>query len=176
MSTNTLNVVSIQQQAEKNALSKAQKQFNTFIKKIDAQKKLLIEWKDTLPLYQKKVAEEYDVLSDEYDAQRIILAQLLDRAYEDSLFKKRDKHKIRHIIGDITGALIHNQHEAIKDLYNKYHDAESEELDEVAGDFMKAMAKEMFDLDIPDAADMSTPEKMQAILEEKMREKMANEG
>jgi hypothetical protein len=180
MPTSHRKVVSIKQKPEQKTLSKAQKQFNALIKKIDAQKKLLTEWKETLPVYQKKVAEEYEVLTDTYDVHRIELARLLDRAHDDSLFKKRDKDKIRHIISDITEALVHDHSEAVKDLYNKYnhadYDTEAEEFDALAGDFMKAMAQDLFDLDIPDDVDMRSPEKMQAVLQEKMREKMANEA
>jgi hypothetical protein len=44
----------------KKILSAAQKQFNNLTKKIDRQKKLLIEWKETITLYRQKVEQEYD--------------------------------------------------------------------------------------------------------------------
>ncbi|WP_340124461.1 hypothetical protein [Methylobacter svalbardensis] len=49
---NASKIVRITPKAEgKKTLSAAQKQFNSLTKKIDRQKKLLIEWKETVPLY-----------------------------------------------------------------------------------------------------------------------------
>jgi hypothetical protein len=44
--------------AEKKPLSTAQKQFNSLTKKIDLQKKLLVEWKETIPLYHQHVEQQ----------------------------------------------------------------------------------------------------------------------
>lgn len=180
MSPSNRKIVSIKQEPEQKNLSKAQKQFNAWIKKIDAQKKLLLEWKETIPVYQKKRQEQYEALWDTYNTHRVELAHLLDRAYDDRLFKKRDKHKIAHIILEITENLIAERGEDIKELYNKYSesdfDTDKQDAQSFETELLKSMAKSMFDVDLPDDFDMSSPEKFQEAMREKMQEQMAGQA
>ena len=63
MNPSKRKIVRITPKADGNkTLSANQKQFNSLIKKIDRQKKLLIEWKETIPLYRQKVEHDYDPL------------------------------------------------------------------------------------------------------------------
>jgi hypothetical protein len=175
MSPSNRKIVRIVQAPEKKVLSKAQKQFNNLIKNIDAQKKLLLAWQETIPHYHQKLNNEYDALWDAYNAQRVELLHLLDRAYDNTLFKKTDKAKIKRIVADLTFELI-SEHgkEELKELHNKYSDsdfdADKQEADAVAGDFMKSMLQDVFGMDIGDDVDISSPEKMQAVMQEKLQE------
>lgn len=175
MASSNSKIVRISQDAEKKPLSSAQKQFNSLIKKIDAQKKLWQEWQETIPLYNQKIGSEYDKLWNTYNDYRAELAQLFDRAYDDKLFKKTDKAKLKHLITEITGELIaeHGKQE-LKDLHNKYSDDDfdsmQQEGDEVAGEFMKSMLQGMFGVKLDDDVDLSSPEKMRAAMEEKLQE------
>jgi len=53
MSPSNRKIVVISPASEKNALSKAQRLFNSLIKKIDAEKKLLREWQEFSPEFQR---------------------------------------------------------------------------------------------------------------------------
>jgi chemotaxis protein histidine kinase CheA len=175
MPSSPRKLIRIAQTSAAKELSRTQKQFNSLIKKIEAQKQALIEWQESLPQYNRKIADEYQPLWDAYNQQRIDLVYLLDRAYEDKLFTKSDKAKIKHILTDLAEQLIleHGKDE-LKELYNKHSgddiDAAQEEADAMAAELMKTMMGGMFGIEIGDDVDVSSPEKMQAFLHEKMQE------
>lgn len=171
MTSKNQNIVSISDVSEKPALSRAQKQFNNLIKKINAKKELLLEWRQTIPEYNRKVVQDYEVLLATYNAHRMEMVQVLDRAYHDKLFKKTDKLKIEHLISDLTADLIGEvDNDELKDLHNKYSgcdfDTDKQEADAMAVEFMKSMIQDMFGVDIGDEVDLSSPEKIKAMLHE----------
>jgi chemotaxis protein histidine kinase CheA len=178
MASSGHKIISIAQTSTTKELSKTQKQFNNLIKKIEAQKQALLEWQQTLPLYNQKISSEYQALWDTYNQHRVDLVYLLDRAHDDKLFTKSDKAKIRHILIDLAEQLIveHGKDE-LKDIYNKHSgddiDAAQEEADAMAAELMKTMMGGMFGIEIGDDVDVGSPEKMQAFLHEKMQEAAA---
>jgi hypothetical protein len=177
MTKNDSNVIHIASKPQAKTASAAQKQFNTLIKKIDGQKKLLLEWKATIPAYQQKVDQEYEPLFDSFNEHRLQWIQLLDSYYDQPAFKKTDKVKIKHLIASVCDDLIVDMedNENVKALFNKYNDEDydtaNSEKDALVADMMKDIVKNMFNVDIGDDVDVSSPEKFRAHLEEKMREK-----
>ena len=159
----------------KKTLSAAQKQFNSLTKKIDQQKKRLIEWKETIPLYRQKIEQEYEPLEEVLNNHKSEWIRLLDRLYDMPVFKKTDKLKMKHLICEVSGSLITEfNKDDLKTLFNKYseddYDSINQETDSAVGELMKTIAKDMFNLDLGDDVDLSSPEKFQAHLQEKLRE------
>lgn len=168
-------IIRIVQTSEDRSLSKAQKLFNTLTQKIDAEKQRLLEWQEAIPTYNYKVTKDYEVQVEAFNAERIKMAQLLDRAYENKLFKKTDKAKIQHLICEITAQLIGDHGKAeLKDLHDKHSDVDfdtvQQESDAVAGDFLKTMMEDLYGFEVDDDMDLSSPEKMEALLHEKLKE------
>ena len=95
MSTSSHKSVQIRQHTDKKILSKAQKQFNTLSKRIEQQKQLLQEWQTQIPVLQQKATVEYIPLYEDYSQLQLELVKVLDSAYDDALFKKTDKNKLR---------------------------------------------------------------------------------
>jgi chemotaxis protein histidine kinase CheA len=181
MSSSGHKIISIAQTSPAKELSKIQKQFNNLIKKIEAQKRTLLEWQETLPLYNQKVTREYQELWDTYNQHRVDIVYLLDRAYDDKLFTKSDKAKIKHILTELAEQLILEQgRDELKEIHNKYSgsdfDADQQETDVMAAELMKSMMGGMFGIEIDDDIDVSSPEKMQAFLHEKMQEAEAQQA
>jgi hypothetical protein len=176
MTTSNRKVVHIADKAEQKVLSKAQKQFNNLIKKIDDQKKRLREWQETIPQYNQRVEDSYQPLMDSFNNYRVEWLHSLDSAYDNKAFNKTDKKKLRHILEELSYELIFDHgKEELKELYNKYaegsdFDNEKEMLDEVAQGMMKAMMQEM-GIEVDGEIDLSSPEQIQALLKEKMQEK-----
>jgi hypothetical protein len=174
MSRPKSKTVSIAPKAEgKKTLSVAQKQFNSLTKKIDKQKKLLLEWQETIPLYRQQVDQEYEPLEKALNNHKAEWVRLLDRFYDMSLFKKTDKSKIRHLICEVSGDLIAEfNKDELKPLFNKYsdddYDSLNQEVESAVGDLMKNIAKSMFNVDLGDDVDLSSPEKFHAHLQEKL--------
>lgn len=178
MSSSSPKIISIAQTSASKELSKPQKQFNKLIKKIETQKQALLEWQESLPLYNQKIIGEYQPLWDTYNQQRVDLVYLLDRAYDDKLFTKSDKAKIKHILTDLAEQLIiEHGREELKEIHNKYSgsdfDADQEETDAMAAELMKSMMGNLFGIDIDDEVDLSSPEKIQAFLHQKNQESEA---
>lgn len=174
MTSSHRKIVRIAPVADSKTLSKAQKQFNTLSQKIEAEKKRLLEWQDAIPTYNRKVSGEFERLVEAYNIERVKMAQLLDRAYENKLFKKTDKAKLRHLITDITAELIaeHGLSE-LKDLHDKHSDVDfdtfQQEGDALAGDFLKTMMEDMYGVEIDGDIDLSSPEQMADLLHEKLQ-------
>ncbi|WP_262963694.1 J domain-containing protein [Methylobacter psychrophilus] len=159
----------------KKILSAAQKQFNSLTKKIDNKKKLLMEWKETIPLYRHKVDEEYEPLEEALSNHKSEWVQLLDQSYNLPLFKKNDKLKMKHLICELAENLITEfNKDDLKTLFNKYSDEDydtvNQQSESAVGDLMKSLAEDMFNVDLGDDVDISSPEKFHAHLQEKLRE------
>jgi len=168
-------IIAIVQTSAAKELSRSQKQFNNLIKRIEEQKQALLEWQEMLPLYNQKIASEYQALWDAYNQQRVDLVYLLDRAHDDKSFTKSDKAKITHILTELAEQLIleHGKDE-LKVVYNKHSgddiDAAQEEADAMAADLMKSMMGSMFGVEIGDDIDVGSPEKLREFMQQKMQE------
>jgi hypothetical protein len=174
MTSSSRKIVRISPNTDNKVLSKAQKQFNTLIQKIDAEKKRLLEWQAVIPRYNRKLTEDYEVLVEAYNAERIQMVQLLDRAYGHKLFKKTDKAKIQNLISEITAELIGVYGKAeLKDLHDKHSEVDfdtvQQETDEIAGEFLKTMMEDFYGFEIEEEFDLSSPEKMADLLQEKLQ-------
>jgi len=66
--------LSIAAQPGQPALSAQQKKFNSLIRKIESQRKLLADWQEAIPLYQQRRASEFEPLLGTYRALNIELA------------------------------------------------------------------------------------------------------
>ena len=181
MTKDTNKVVHIKPKAQAKTLSAAQKQFNSLSKKIDGQKKLLMEWKATVPAYLQKVGQEYEPLVDTYNQHRLKWIQLLDKFHDQPLFKKTDKAKIKHLIIEVCEDLLDEMDtDEVKTVFNKYGDEDfdtlKQEADAAMGEMMKGIAKNMFNVDLGDDVDVSSPEKFQAYLQEKLLEQSENQA
>ncbi len=171
---NASKIVQITPKVEgKKTLSAAQKQFNSLTKKIDRQKKLLIEWKETVPLYHQQFDLEYQPLEDALSNHKAEWVQLLDQFFDLPLFKKTDKSKMKHLICELSEHLIAEfNKDELKPLFNKYSDDDydtlNQETDSAVGDLMKNIAQSMFNIDLGYDVDVSSPEKFQAFLHDKL--------
>ncbi|MDP2904206.1 MAG: hypothetical protein Q8N96_14055, partial [Methylovulum sp.] len=150
-------IVNIKPKTQAKTLSAAQKQFNSLSKKIDGQKKLLLEWKETIPSYHQKVGLEYDPLVETLNQHQLQWIQLLDKFYDQPLFKKADKVKIKHLIIEVCeDLLVEMDTDEVKSLFNKYGDEDfdtlKQETDAAVGEFMKGIVKDMLNVDLGDDA------------------------
>lgn len=168
---NMTKIVHIKHEAEKAVLSKAQKKFNSLIKKIDAQKKILVDWENSKSKISQRVNGEHQPLLDSFNQVRAEMVYLLDKAHGDSFFKKTDKAKLKALICDIAVELIQEGMEELKEIYNRYNhtdfDTEAEEIEADMTSTMKSMMEEMFGFELDDA-DFSSPEQMREAIQQKI--------
>lgn len=169
MSANSLQKVAIEAIARQ-PLTKNQKQFNAFIKKIEKLKAELLVWKIDVQTHYQHMFEKHNALLDEYDAQRLALISVFDRAYGDRQFKRAEKAKLKDIIASISAQLLERSpSEDVRVLYDKYKDV----VDEAESERMKSMLEDVFGCEADDAVDFSDPESVKAYIETKEREENA---
>jgi hypothetical protein len=169
----TIRIASPNQQSN---LSKPQKLFNSLIKKINADRKLLASWQAVIPLYRRKHANEFMPLRQTFNGLRAELVKLFDKATTERAFNKNDKKKLSDIICSITMELIaENDDENLKQIYNKHSggdaDAEMEE-EKIA---IKAMVKDLLGVELDDDIDFNSPESIMMHANKKMQKKQENE-
>ena len=164
--SNELTVL-IEPKVSKAALTKAQKQFNTLVKKIEKLKAQLVEWHEMVPRQSERFDREYQPLRASFNLLRIELVTLLDRARTEKRLTKNESKKLRHLIPSITAELMTEQpSDAIKALHDKYSDVCYDEQNEEVDDAVKSMMGEVFGLDVGDDVDISDPEQLRAVLEQ----------
>ena len=164
-------IVHIKHEEEKAVLSKAQKKFNSLIKKIDAQKKILVEWENSKTKISQRVNSEHQPLLDSFNQARAEMVYLLDKAHGDSFFKKADKAKLQALICDMAVELIQEGMEELKEIYNRHNhtdfDSEAQEIESDMTSAMKSMMEEMFGFEFDDE-DFSSPEQMREAIQQKI--------
>jgi hypothetical protein len=154
-------------------LSKAQKRFNSLVKKLDQQKNLLREWTESVPEIQRIAGSEYEPLYADYRSLEIRRVRLLDEAHAKSLFKKREREKLRHLICEMAVSLITgDDDEELKEIYNRHtgsdFDEEARQNEANAGALVKSMMEGILGVDLSQD-DFSSPERFHEFMEERIK-------
>lgn len=158
------------------ALSKEQKAFNRWTKKIEQQRQLLQRWQTLLPVYQTRLATELAPLEQAFDERRADMARLLDRACESPGLTKTEKSKLPAFIC----SLLLDVMEGLDDpdlvaLYDKHSDVSFEETQRQATEQARAMAEQLFGLDLGEGEPLDTPEALMRRVEEKLQQQQAED-
>ncbi len=176
MSHHKVKIVHLGQQQEPARLSPAQKKFNALIQKIDAQKKQLAAWQETLPLCQQKVVGKLVPLQETYSEHQTAMVHLIDSLATTHKFTHNQQEKIAHLITSICEELISRQgRDELKPVYNRYSEWDFDEAASEGNDMAAALLKDMFEqqfggeLDMDDF-DFSDPEGLADRLTEQMEE------
>ena len=164
--------------ADKKLLSTQQKEFNRLTHKI-AQTREQITLLDELGLrIRKRAALEMKPLVEKHQGYRAETVRLFDRMFRQHKFNKTETRKLRHLIVEMSFELADAGFDDLKEMYN-YHspdkdfDAVNAEAEEMTAAMMKEMASHMYDIEFDDDADVDTPEKLRAYIDEKLAEREA---
>ena len=162
-------------------LSKLQKQFNSYVKKIQDLKAEKERVAKQLEEIQVKVSGELVPLERKQIDLRVAFVKLVDSKYEDKFFKKKEKEKMQDFIVSQCHQLIDEYgKEELKEMFERHslgssYEETNNQANETVSEAMKNMMSSMFGVEFDDDADVSTPEKMQAYINEKMLEKEAEQ-
>ncbi|SFD84463.1 molecular chaperone DnaJ [Nitrosomonas sp. Nm166] len=182
MSRSKIKVVRIEESQQQASLSPAQRKFNGLIHKINAQKKLLVTWQETIPQFQQEIARKLLPLRDIFCEHQAEIVVMLDTLYTTQKFTHEQQDKIAYLISSICEELI-SQHgrEDLKSLHDYYsgqnYDDVALERNEIASELLKSMFEQEFGVELDDEEfDFSDPEGTSARLVEKMQEQQAQES
>jgi hypothetical protein len=130
--------------------SKVQQRFARLVKKVERLRLQLRAWQERRPAIETAIAA-YDARC--VDQQRLLhrMVLVLDAAYDDPIFGKRDRKQLANIITSLAGQLLEVKgYEDVKPLYNRYgrrdFDAETAAAEKDGVDALKAVL-DLFGLD-----------------------------
>ncbi|RJG26331.1 molecular chaperone DnaJ [Massilia cavernae] len=163
-------------------VSRVRKQFNTLVKKLEAERKRLAAWHEALPEIQRQVETGYLPLARAFDGHRKALLELFDRAHAHKAMGKKDKAKLVDLISSIALSLLdEGEDEDVRALFNKHAGGDIDFGADGFEDSLKDMVEDLLGVRIDDDADVSSPEALFRAMSEKMaaraqQEKLAADG
>ncbi len=159
--------------AQKEILSKRQKEFNRLTKKIEQLEKSLSEFRDGKDELLNRINKEMNPVNGQINSLQAEIIRSMDRIFSDKIFKKNDKKKLSYLITDVGFKLIDEYgFEDLKPIFNKHNDVDFDtvnaEIEREAAQMAKGMASQ-FGMHFDDE-DISTKEKFQEKMFEKLLE------
>ena len=162
---------------DNSALSKAQKEFNRLTRRIAKLEKEVHDFREAATGLRQRVQTEYRPLQARHNDARADLARVLDHAHDTYKLTKGERAKIVSILLDGCYDLPQHGHPEVQAILDKYEEPESAEeaaaADAETAEMMKAMFSQQFGIEFDADADVSTPEKFQAYLHQKMATEQA---
>ena len=155
-------------------LTKLQKQFNSSIQKINFLKNQFQKVNEEIDIIKVKISLDIVPLERKLIDTQVQEVKYLDKIYSENRFKKRENQTLSEMIHERAYSLIGKFGiEDLKEIFARHNNGktfedEQKEAEEMAADVMKDAIGSMFGIDFDDDADVSTPEKMNEYMAQKM--------
>lgn len=159
--------------ADDTPLSKEQKAFNRLTKRIAKLEQEAQAFGEAATRLRQRVQQEYRPLQQRHNDERARLVRVLDRAYDTHKLTKTERGKIEDIIGQACADLPELGHPELQPVIDKYappplSPQQEADLDAQTVAMMKQLMELQFGVRFDAAADVSTPEKMQAYVQQQL--------
>jgi hypothetical protein len=142
-------------------VSRARKQFNTLIKKLEAARALLAEWKETLPAVMSKIDGEYNPLVDTHGEHFKQLLVLLDDMHDHKLLGKRERQKLSRFVASNALDLLADADDAVlKDLYNRHSGDDFDAQEDESKEEIRLMMETLLGAEFKGDIDVRSPQAM----------------
>lgn len=162
---------------DNSALSKAQKEFNRLTRRIAKLEKEVHDFREAATELRQRVQTEYRPLQARHNDVRADLVRVLDYAHDTYKLTKGERAKIVSILLDGCHDLPQQGHPEVQAILDKYEEpesaAEAAAADAETAEMMKQIFSQQFGIEFDADADVSTPEKFQAYLNQKMATEQA---
>lgn len=157
--------------AERDApLSKTQKRFNQLIEKLGAQRDELQRWQAYQHFYHQQLRDHYQPLVARLREQRIVMAQLLDRALDGRDLRPRERDKALYLINQLIASLLEaGEDPVLVGLHDKYAAVSLEELRRERMELLRAAANEALDIDVDSYDGGESPAEFETWIEAQVR-------
>ena len=155
-------------------LTKLQKQFNSSIQKINFLKNQFQKVNEEIDIIKVKISSDIVPLERKLIDVQVQEVKYLDKIHSENRFKKRENQTLSEMIHERAYSLIGKFGiEELKEIFARHNNGktfedEQKEAEEMAADVMKDAIGSMFGIDFDDDADVSTPEKMNEYMAQKM--------
>lgn len=142
-------------------VSRARKRFNTLIKKLEAARALLAEWKETLPAVWSRVDGTYRPLQQTWTERLRELVLLLDGMHGHKLLGKRERAKLSTFLSTMSLELLESaDDEEIKAIYNRHSGGDFDEEVADSEDEIRYMMETMLGAEFKGDIDVRSPQAM----------------
>ncbi len=168
----------IGKQGDERTLSKNQKAFNRYVKRIQQLEQDVENYRQWKTVAHERVQRELAPLQNTLADKRVLLVKLLDRQHEAKFFRAAERKRLAELILEQCYDLIEQYgREEVKPIFEKHQGQNFEEAnaeaDQEIGQTMKHVFAQLFGMELDDDVDVSSPEKFQAYVAEKMAERQA---
>jgi hypothetical protein len=157
-----------------NVLSPAQKKFNQLTQKIQELRETISIFQEDTQKIQLRARKDLVPLHIRFEEKKVELVRIFHGHFQTHKLKSGEKKKLHHLIVTMAGDLLQKGYDDLKEIYDQHseipYDEANAEADIATTEYMKEMMQEMFGIEFDDDADVSTPEKMQAYVQQKMAE------
>jgi PIN domain nuclease of toxin-antitoxin system len=170
--TDALQISSHRSGAE---LTPPQKRFNTLIRQIEQARQTLKAWHENMAVYRQAHAEVLRPLENELLAQRRQWAFALDALLAQRNWTKAERETMRELLCEAAEELLaaHEEDAEVKALFDKHAEVDFDTEQREMMLMMKGVTEAMTGLDLGDAQELDTEEKLFARVEQELRERAA---
>lgn len=152
-------------------LTPGQKKFNTLLKKIETQSKLLESWQAVRPAYQQLWSTEFRPLLDELEKYDMEMLLYLDAASDRIKFGKNDRQTLVNIILNLVDSMMGGPQSAVlKDLFAKHTGRDFDAIRREEDEAFKAALKDTYGIEIGDDLDLEALDEVTQRVQEKLAE------
>lgn len=152
-------------------VSRARKQFNTLIKKLEAARTLVAAWKETLPTIASRADSEYKPLAERHDERLKQLVVLLDELHGNALLGKRERDKLSKFVASTALDLLSwADDETLKGIYNRHGGADFDAEEAASKDELRAVMEALLGTEFKGDIDLRSPEAMREAFEAQLGE------
>ena len=142
-------------------VSRARKQFNALIKRLEAMRLRLEAWKEAMPAIRREAEREFEPLARAVSHRERELVLLLDHMAEHKSMGKRDRAKLTDLICSMALALLADGDDAeLKQIYNRHSGDDFDADVEDEGAALKHIWESLFGVPMDDDIDWRSPEAM----------------
>jgi hypothetical protein len=177
MSSMNSRSVSIAADHNRPTLSKGQKAFNTLIRQIEKRRARLGAWETVAPAFQHKYVNELLPLQQTSTDLQIRLVRRLDELHGQKGLTQTERRTVASLIAGLAGDLIEETDDAgLKAIYNRHSGSDYDSEAAADAEDMKSVIEAMFDIELGDDIDMSSPEEVLQRAHAQMQQKEVDEA
>jgi hypothetical protein len=151
-------------------LTPAQRKFNQLIERLTQQRQELARWRAFGRVYQDQLADKYQPALARLREKQLAMARLLDRTMDGNALSRRERAKVRDLLGDLLSPLLSGSPDPeLVRLHDKYAERSFADEEKEHLEVIRVLASEAFGIDVNAYPGGESPEELAQWLEDQVR-------
>jgi hypothetical protein len=152
------------------ALTPTQRKFNQLIERLTLQRQELGRWQAFRQIYTQQLADHYQPALARLREKQVAMVRLLDRSLDGKALGKRERAKVRDILGDLLSQMLaESQDPELVRIYDKYSDRSFGDAQQEDLELMRTLASEALGVDVEAYQGGESPEELADWLDEQLQ-------